>query len=51
MVTLRELYVKRACVHARAWHAVSQEMTWVFRHIDAGLALGEREGARRRGER
>lgn len=47
MVTLRELYVKRAC----AWHAVSQEMTWVFRHIDAGLALGEREGARRRGER
>ncbi len=28
--------------------SLSQEMTRVFRHADAGLALGEREGNRQR---
>lgn len=45
LVMLCELCM-RVCVCV--WQSLSQEMTRVFRHADAGLALGEREGNRRR---
>lgn len=32
------------------WLSLSQEMTRVFRHADAGLASGEKEGSRQEAE-